>query len=289
MVITIANEHLKATFAAKGAEVQYITGIDSGTEFLWSGDPSYWGKFSPVLFPIIGTLKDNKYEFEDKTYHMSRHGFARDLEFAFEQIDEHEILFTLFHNEETLKIYPFEFKLGLRYRLSGASLSCTYEVANPGQKELLFSVGGHPAFAAPLNDEGIYTDYYLQFTDDHELSYCNIENNLISDKILPLKLDEKKLFLKHDLFYNDALVLKNLKSNSVSLMNTKNYNGLNFKFKDFPYFAIWAAKDANFVCLEPWCGIADSITHNQQLKDKEGMIALAPQDNWERGWEVTFF
>ncbi len=123
-------------------------------------------------------------------------------------------------------------------------------------------------------------DYFLQFSADTELTYHEIDDNLISSKTVTLKLDDRKLFLKHKLFYNDALVIKNLKSTSISLMNTKNYNGINFKFENFPYFGIWAAKDANFICLEPWCGIADSIHHNQQLKDKEGIITLAPNAEW---------
>ncbi|MES2417141.1 MAG: aldose 1-epimerase family protein [Bacteroidota bacterium] len=289
MVISIANEHLKATFATKGAELQQLTGIDSGTEFLWSGDANYWAKFSPVLFPIIGTLKDNTYLFENKAYHLPRHGFARDLDFEFEQIANNEILFTLHHTEETLKVYPFEFKLNLRYFLKGASLCCIYTVFNPAQKEMLFSIGAHPAFAAPLNQQGTYTDYFLEFNKDKELTYHHIVDNLISDQTSTLKLNKGRLFLKHDLFYDDALVFKNLKSDSILLMNTRNYNGLNFKFKDFPYFGIWAAKDADFVCLEPWCGIADTINHQQQLRDKEGIMTLAAKGHWQRSWEVTCF
>ena len=289
MKVSIANEHFRAIFDTKGAELQHVTGVDSDTEFLWSGDPNYWGKFSPVLFPIIGALKNNQYEYNGQMYNLPRHGFARDLEFGVEQIDEHEILFTLTHSDETLKVYPFEFKLGLRYKIFKASLCCTYEVSNPSTDNLLFSIGGHPAFAAPLNNEGVYADYYLQFNKDEELTYHHIVDNLISEQTSTLKLDEGKLFLKHELFYDDALVCKNLKSDKISLLNTKTYNGLDFGFKDFPFFGIWAAKDADFICLEPWCGIADAIDHNQQLKDKEGIITLAPQTNWERTWQVTFF
>lgn len=289
MTVSIENEHLCVSFATKGAELQYITGVDSSTEFLWSGDSNYWAKFSPVLFPIIGALKNDSYTFEDQVYHLPRHGFARDLEFAYELINEHEILFTLAANEHTLKAYPFQFKLGLRYKLFGTSLCCTYEVFNQGDRDMLFSIGGHPAFAAPLNKEGVYTDYYLQFNNDQELTYHHIVDNLISTQTSTLQLNEGKLCLKHELFYDDALVFKNLKSDSISLMNTKNYNGINFKFKDFPYFGIWAAKDADFVCLEPWCGIADSIDHNQQLTDKEGMVTLAPNQSWQRTWQITCF
>ncbi len=289
MTVSIENEHIRATFNTKGAELQHITGVHSNTEFLWSGDANYWGKFSPVLFPIVGALKEDTYQYEGQTYTLPRHGFARDLDFKVEQLGEHELLFTLTHDAETLKNYPFEFQLGLRYKMFGASVCCTYEVFNPADKELLFSIGGHPAFAAPLNKEGVYSDYFLQFNKDEELLCHPIVANLISDELNTIQLNEHKLPLKHELFYNDALVIKNLKSDSVSLMNTKNYNGLNFKFKDFPYFGIWAAKDAPFVCLEPWCGLADSIHHNQQLKDKEGIITLAPKAEWQRTWQVTCF
>ncbi|MEJ5994693.1 aldose 1-epimerase family protein [Pedobacter sp. Du54] len=289
MDIYIENEHLRVSFSSKGAELQHITGIDSETEYLWSGDAKHWPKFSPVLFPIIGALKENSYQFEGETYVLPRHGFARDMDFEVEKISDLEILFILKSTPETLKDYPFEFKLGLRYKLTKATVCCTYEISNPSPKELLFSIGGHPAFAAPLNRQGKYTDYYLQFNADDKLTYHEIEDNLISDKTITLNLDDKKLFLKHQLFYNDALVIKNLKSNSISLMNTKNYNGINFKFENFPYFGIWAAKDAEFICLEPWCGIADSINHNQQLKDKEGIIVLEPHGEWQRSWEVTCF
>jgi galactose mutarotase-like enzyme len=288
-MIFIENEHMIASFSSKGAELQSIRGTDSSTEYMWSGDTSFWAKFSPVLFPIIGALKNDSYQFDGKTYHLPRHGFARDLEFEYQYIDTEEIVFTLKHSNETIKVYPFEFTLILRYKISGASLCCTYEVINAANQNLLFSIGGHPAFAAPLNKQGVYTDYYLQFNKDEELTYHHIVDNLISDQTSTIKLNDGKLFLKHELFYDDALVFKNLKSDSISLMNTKNYNGLDFHFKDFPYFGIWAAKDADFVCLEPWCGIADGVNHNQEFKDKEGIISLAPNSNWQKTWEVTFF
>ncbi|SFG65151.1 aldose 1-epimerase family protein [Pedobacter insulae] len=289
MEFSIENEHIRASFVSKGAELQHITGVDSGTEYLWKGDPNYWGKFSPVLFPIIGALKENIYHYEDRTYTLPRHGFARDMEFDVERISDHEILFTLRNTEETLKVYPFKFILKLRYKLTAATLSCTYEVSNPDLKEMLFSIGGHPAFAAPLNKQGSYTDYFLAFNADEVITYHHITENLISDETTTLVLDDKMLYLTHETFYSDALVIKNLKSNSVSLMNKKNYNGINFKFENFPYFGIWAAKDADFICLEPWCGIADSLDHNQQLKDKEGIITLAPSGEWQRTWKVTCF
>ena len=289
MTISLENEHLRLTFAKKGAELQHITGVDSGTEYLWNGDLNYWGKFSPVLFPIIGALKNNQYKFQDKNYDLPRHGFARDMEFEYKQLSTNEIVFTLHSTDEILHYYPFKFKLCLRYQLIKTEIYCTYEVTNVDHSDMFFSIGGHPAFAAPLNEQGIYNDYYLYFNRDEEITYHHIVDNLIAEETSTIQLNEGKLFLKHALFYKDALVFKNLKSDCITLMNTKNYNGLDFHFKGFPYFGIWAAKDANFICLEPWCGIADGIKHNQQLKDKEGIIKLAANTQWKRKWSVTFF
>lgn len=305
-MIILENEEIKLGFITKGAELRSIEHKKTGLNYLWKGDPEFWGKFSPVLFPIVGGLKNDTYLFHGKTYHLSRHGFARDNEFEFQQISDSEILFTLSDNAETLKIYPFHFTLGLRYKISGSSLSCTYEVSNNGESEMLFSVGGHPAFAAPyaadhipdadqpdtadvFSSVGNYNDYFVEFTADERVTYHQIKDNLISDQTQTLELQQHKLFLKHDLFYDDALVFKGLKSTTLHLRNTRNQHGLNFHFEDFPFFGIWAAKDADFVCLEPWCGIADGIHHNQQLSDKEGITSLPPAESWSRTWGVTVF
>ncbi|SEA42078.1 aldose 1-epimerase family protein [Pedobacter hartonius] len=288
-MILLENENIRVTFAAKGAELRSITSKINGLDYLWSGDATYWAKFSPVLFPVIGALKDETYIVDGKEYHLSRHGFARDHDFEVEQISDSELLFTLSSTEDTLKVYPFEFKLDLRYIISGSSVSCTYEVTNPAEKELLFSIGGHPAFAAPLTADASYEDCYLEFAVDESLTYFKISDNLISDQTDTLHLDKAKLFLKHPLFYDDALVFKHMESRAITLRNTKNEYGLHFRFNDFPFFGIWAAKDADFVCLEPWCGIADGVHHNQQLSDKEGIVSLPPGEDWKRIWEVEVF
>lgn len=288
-MILLENENIKVAIATKGAELRSIKSKTTDLEYLWKGDPEYWGKFSPVLFPIIGALKDNKYIFEDKEYELPRHGFARDHEFDFQQISEVEVLLTLSATEDTLKVYPFEFLLGLRYQISGSTVTCTYEVHNPASKPLLFSVGGHPAFAAPLTPGTTYEDYFIEFTQDESVNFYTIDNNLISDQKETLPLEDKKLRLRHDLFYNDALVFKDLKSEALLLRNTKNQHGLHFRFSNFPFFGIWAAKDADFICLEPWCGIADGIHHNQQLSDKEGIISLSPGHDWKNSWEAEVF
>lgn len=288
-MITLENDFIKVNIEAKGAELQGLYSKETNIEYLWNGDSSFWGKHSPVLFPIVGSLKSDKYVFNNQTYSLPRHGFARDNEFKAEKINELEAVFTLTDNAETLKVYPFPFELKLTYQIIDRKLILKYTVTNTGSKKMYFSLGAHPAFAVPNTPNTIYEDYYLAFNDDEKLTYWKLKDGLVDDETETIELNRHKLNLKHDLFYNDALVFKTLQSNCISLLNTKNDFGLHFHFDDFPFFGIWAAKDAPFVCLEPWCGVADGTNHNQDLIYKEGIETLNAGDNWNRCWEVECF
>jgi galactose mutarotase-like enzyme len=177
----------------------------------------------------------------------------------------------------------------LRYTLQHNSITCTYEVHNTGTDALLFSVGAHPAFAVPNVKDTQYNDYYLQFNKTETLQRWKLNNGLIADHSETVTTLNGQLNLQHSLFYEDAIVLKNLQSNTITLGSTAHPHGFNFIFNGFNFFGIWAAKDAPFVCLEPWCGIADSVNHNQQLKNKEGIIELAADAHWQRSWTVETF
>ncbi|WP_129717028.1 aldose 1-epimerase family protein [Pedobacter sp. SYP-B3415] len=289
-MIQIQNDRLSASFAEKGAELQRLTGKTNAYEYLWSGNPAFWGKHSPVLFPVVGALKNDTYSFEGRSYQLSRHGFARDMDFDTKVINDTEVCFTLSDTEATHEKYPFRFSLSIRYRLDGPTLHCSYEVENPDpQRDLLFSAGAHPAFAVPVSENLAYTDYYLTFDNDSNLQYHKIKDNLISDEVKQLTLDSGRLPLSHELFYEDALVFKTLKSKEITLENTGNATGIRFGFDSFPYFGIWSAPDADFVCLEPWCGVADGVNHNGRLEDKEGIVRLGPLEGWNRTWSVTCF
>ena len=288
-MILLENEYIKASFLKTGAELKQLVHKKTGMDYLWNSDPEYWAKSSPVLFPIVGALKNNTYTYEGKAYSLPRHGFARDMEFEVTQVNDHTVLFTLEQTAETLKQYPFEFKLGLRYVLDETTLSCTYEVDNPAEKDLLFSIGAHPAFKAPLIEEADYSDYQLVFNKDSELLYHKISDNLIDSATVALPLVDGALTLRHELFYEDALVFKTMISDQITLQDSEAKHGLDFKFDGFPYFGIWAAKDANFVCLEPWCGIADHVGHQGKLEEKEGINRLSPHATWSRTWQVTCF
>jgi len=288
-MITLQNEFLSATVHPKGAELQTLCRKDNGLDYLWKGDPVYWGKHSPVLFPIVGSLKGNTYIFEGKSYTLPRHGFARDKNFLAEAISEGEALFTLSDDESSRAVYPFPFIFQVRYRLEGPALEVQYEVHNPGKTPLYFSVGGHPAFAVPLTADTHYEDYYLAFSQPETAGRSVLEDGLLKAEATPFLLEEQLVPLSHGLFADDAIVLKGLHSDTVSLKSHTTPHGLHFRIKGWPDLGIWAALNAPFVCIEPWQGHADYINHDQQLLHKEGMVELPGGGYWERSWKVDLF
>lgn len=291
-MVILENEHLYASIHPKGAELQELRKKSTGINYMWSGDPAYWGKFSPVLFPVVGTLRDNKFIYNGKEYTLPRHGFARDRTFIVEQLTPGSATFTLQDDAETRVNYPFAFKLQLHYQLEENQLLCRYTVTNSGEEKLLFSIGAHPAFSVPLIMEGIttsYSDYYLEFNCSQVLQRHQLFDGLVMPETQELQLEGHRLPLDPALFREDALVLKGLPDTEIRLGSALHPHGLSFRWEGFPYFGIWAAKDAPFVCLEPWCGVADSVTHNQQLEEKEGIEKLSPGDMWTRYWSVTVY
>ncbi|GAA4302713.1 aldose 1-epimerase family protein [Compostibacter hankyongensis] len=290
-MITLRNEKLQVRIHPKGAELQSLFGTGTQTEYLWKGDPAYWGKHSPVLFPVIGALRNDRYRYNGREYTLPRHGFARDLLFTPEETAGHMANFVLHSSAETRQVYPFDFILRIRYHLAGMKLQVTYEVCNPdADAPLYFSVGGHPAFALPLEEGLRYEDYHLEFEHPETAGRWRLrKDGLITGEVHPLLEDAARLPLQKSLFYEDAIVLKGLRSRRVSLLSAKEKRGVQLDFGGFPYLGIWAARDAPFICLEPWCGLADTAGHNGELTEKEGIIRLSPRAKWEKSWSVTCF
>ena len=285
-MITISNDKLSVSISEKGAELQSVQ--YNSLEYLWQAKAA-WTKHSPVLFPVIGELKDGKYIFENKEYKMSRHGFAWNKIFKASQASGTSAIFTLTSDEETLAIYPFSFIFKVEYKLEDSALLCTYVVENTDRKLMYFSVGGHPAFNVPLQSNLRYSDYSLKFNSDSVLKRYVVNNGLIGDDTETILLHNNELQLEPSLFYADAIVLKHIASNQVELFSLKDEHGLKVTFDDFSYLGIWAAKDAPFVCIEPWCGVADNLDHNYQLRDKEGIIQLAVDERWQKTWTVELY
>ena len=287
---TIENDILSVSINSKGAELDSIYHKGNQIEYLWSGDPAFWAKKSPILFPIVGTLKENTYYFENKAYGLGRHGFARDMEFKVVNESACTIHFLLVSDRETVKKFPFSFEFSIIYTVAKNYLTVTYIMKNISNKEMYFSVGGHPAFKVPLVESTTYDDYYLEFNSIENAPRWPIsKEGLIEPVPVSFLNNTRRLPLRKELFSEDALVFKGLSSHSVSLKSDKTVHGLEFDFTGFPFLGIWAAKNADFVCIEPWCGIADPVETNQQLAEKEGINKLRGGDIFEKTWKVGLF
>lgn len=279
-MITISNGILTAIINPKGAELTSLQG-KNGIEYMWEGNPDYWGKHSPVLFPIVGTLKNNRYNYKGNSYELPRHGFARDNDFKVTHAQKHSVTFTLSGNIETLKVYPFDFELHLTYMLSENEITIKYTIVNIGADVMPFSIGAHPAFALPGNFE----DYSLVFEHDETLLSTPLENNLLSDEIIPIELVNRSLPLSYSLFENDALVFKTLTSKYVDIVKI-NKALLRVACKDFPSLGIWTKPGAPFICIEPWQGYADSTAANGDINTKDGTKRLKALEEYTAAFTI---
>lgn len=289
-MITIGNDILSVQISPKGAELQGIQRKDHQLEYLWSGDPAFWGKKSPVLFPIVGGLKNNQYRHNGQTYELGRHGFARDKTFEATEQTPQSATFVLTDDAGTLAAYPFPFSLSIRYAVHEGTLTVRYTVQNTGDQPMYFSVGAHPAFRVPLAEGTSYNDYYLHFNavENAGIWPLSPEGQVLGEPVAFFS-NAQEIPLTKELFHKDALVFKHLASNAISIRSEKTPHGLEVRYPGFPYMGIWSAKDADFVCIEPWCGIADAVNASGELKEKEGIIELAPAGIFQREWSAIFF
>jgi len=287
---TLQNELLKIAVKKTGAELCKITSTKHETDFMWDGNPDVWSGIAPNLFPIIGALKNNTYGFEDKTYTLPKHGFIRNNE-NLEVVEqtENSLTFKLTYSEALLKVYPFKFEFYIRYTLTENTLEIKHTVKNMDDKPLYFSLGGHPAFKCPVFENETYEDYFLEFehTENSETHAINMDNGLISAHTKPVFNNTNLLPLKHDLFNEDALVFKDLKSRSVSLKSKLKGEVLTVNYPNFPYLGIWAKPTGDYVCIEPWLGIADHENTNQDFISKEGILKLDPDKDFVATYNVA--
>ena len=277
MLFHLENDILKIAVDTHGAELSSIYRKDERREMLWQGDPEFWGRRSPVLFPVVGKYKNGKTTYEGKEYFSGQHGFARDSEFTLVEKTETKISFELSSNEETLKQYPFRFRLVCSFELNNDRIIVGWNVENIDDKKIYFSIGAHPAFYCE-KDKTVLT-----------MNSKNIKYSLINSNGLytPQKYDVENSFVLHDnIFDNDALIIENSGVNEISLINNdKKY--LTVKI-DAPLFGIWSPtkKNAPFVCIEPWYGRCDAEVFNGDITEREWGNSLEVGETWYKEYEI---
>lgn len=280
MIITISNSTISASIDSLGAELIRLE--KDNQNYIWTVDETYWNKTSPILFPIVGRLKNDVYSFNGKAYEMPRHGFARNFEFKILNQTENSVVFVLESNFETLKKYPFEFELQLEYVIEENSLKMKYSVENKSEVSMPFSIGAHPAFAI----ENPFSDYSLKFNQVEPLQSYELEKEQFNNSYNEIDSHNGIIALDYVLFEKDALVFKHLKSNELTLLK-KNEPILTVQFEGFPYLGIWTKPNAPFLCIEPWCGLADNVNHNGNILEKEGINLLQPKCFFSRTIQIT--
>jgi len=288
-MFTLENNKLKIAIKKVGAELCKITATKTGKDFMWNANPNIWNSYAPNLFPVIGGLKNGSYLYDNKTYKMDKHGFVRaNPDVLLEQQTKDSLTFKLSSNPSLYQIYPFKFEFYISYLLKDNSIDISYSVKNCDSKTMYFSVGGHPAFKCPVYDNEKYSDYTLEFESDEtaQTHLINMENGLISAETKAVFNNSNQINLSYDLFDKDALVFKDLISKKITLHSKNHGDILSVSYHDFPYLGIWAKPNADYVCIEPWLGIADPENTNQELKTKEGIIALEAESVFKATYTI---
>jgi galactose mutarotase-like enzyme len=266
-----------------GAEVISFKRLDTDCEYIWNGDAQYWTGHSPVLFPIVCAVNNGEIKVEGNNYKLNNHGFVRHDEFELIEESETRVVYRHTYNDATLAIYPFKFNLYITYTLIDNTLEVNYKVDNVDEQDIFFQLGTHPAFNCPLDQHGQFHDYYLEFELEETLErlFMNKSNLLISGKSEVILQEHNILPLTHEMFDEGALVFRNVKSQKVSLKSKLSAKSVVLTYGNFPYMGVWQPKNAPFVCIEPWHGIADEDTFRGEIQDKEKIIRLKKRESFE--------
>lgn len=293
-MIELKNDELQVKINEHGAELTSVKSVDDQIEYMWQANPKFWGRHAPVLFPIVGRLKDDQYTVNGQTYHMTQHGFARDMDFMVIEHEDDHAVFQLEASDETREKFPFEFTLQVTFTLDGHMLSVHYTVTNPsGDVTLPFSIGGHPAFNVPLEPaNGDFSDYSITVAPKkayQQIPLVGPYNDVKHEKTLNLTTP---MVLDHDLFNQDALILDLDHVETTLMLSTGlNDHGVALTLQDAPYVGIWSPypKRAPFVCLEPWWGIADNVDSDGDFMHKMNIHTAAPKASFNAGFQIRFF
>ena len=287
MSVTITNDFLEATINEKGAELVSLRANE--IEYIWQADPQYWGRHAPILFPFVGRLKDNQYSYQGKTYPIGQHGFARDKEFKVLEQTKEKVTLVLTSDEETKKVYPFDFSLTVSYEIWGEGVRIRFDVENTGEEEMIFALGGHPAFNIPLTDELQFDDYFIAFSPQKSRVKIPLDGPFTNLDQKTIGQTNTNIQLSRGLFKEDALIYETRGLNAYTLGSEESSHSVTLAYNNIPYVGLWSPypAEAPFVCIEPWWGFADTVDSNGHLEDKEGMNRLAGNEHFKTEFSIT--
>lgn len=282
MIHYIENELIKIGVREHGAELCSIYSKKAATEYLWQGDKTVWSGRSPILFPIVGRLKDDSYRLNGKEFFLEKHGFARKMDWQFSGGDDKSITFVLRDTEETRKHYPFSFNLSVCFTLSGRTISVSHDVLNTNSDTMYFSIGAHPGFNCEMGD-------VLEFEckEYAKTEKIDLQSALLLPETFPFLENEREFVITKDVFNEDALILSGLKSNYVTLKSPNHDRRVTVTFGGAPYLGIWAKPGAPYVCIEPWFGVNDSGVRVDDFSEKCEIVSLPAGEKFNFTWTAT--
>lgn len=287
----LENSRLRLTVDSLGAQMMSLQNLD-GREYLWQGDPRYWCERAPVLFPFVGRLTGNSYRYGGQVYSMGIHGFAAHQDFSCLCPEPNRLVLELTDNGETREQYPFAFCLKIIYELIKDRVQVTYQVENTGTGMLPFGIGGHPGFRVPLEEGEQFDDYILEFTGGCQPDRVGFTPQVfLSGQDQPYSLNEGKyLPLRHDLFDEDAVILKNM-SREITLRSRVSPHGVQVSYPDMPYLGLWHVPntDAPYLCIEPWSSLPARQNVVEDFACKSDLIQLGPGKTYINTWSITIF
>lgn len=288
--VILKNDDLEVSINLAGAEVSSVRNLNNNFEYIWQADPKVWKRHAPVLFPIVGKLKDDHFYYQDKEYIMGQHGFARDNVFEVAEKSDNYVSLVFKSNEETLNKYPFEFNFYVNYTLSGNSLLVNYQVVNPIDQDFYFGVGAHPGFNLPVDENNNFDDYYFEFSPSENRYQIPLVNSQIDSKNHKL-VETKEIPITHDLFKKDALIFELEGANTVSVKNRNSSFEIDVSSDNAEYVGLWSPypTEGDFVCIEPWWSIADDIDASGKLEEKFAIKYLSDKDEeFNADYTITF-
>lgn len=279
MIHYIENEYLKIGVKEFGCELTSVYSKVNNCEYLWQGDPAYWSGQSPILFPIVGRLIDDKYRLDGKEYEMPKHGFARKTEWFFEGADASSMKFRLSETEETLAIYPYHFDVVVKFTLDGNKLIVSHDIVNKNDNVMYASLGAHPAFNCEIGDRLVF-----DLPETLETEKIDLVKSLRMPETIPVLNNETDIIITEDIFNEDALILHGIKSENITLVSDKHDRKVKFNLGNAPYLGIWAKPGAPYVCIEPWCGVNDSYEKKDDFSQKDGINAINAGETYNFTW-----